>query len=104
MDVFRVIGSLLLVFGLLAAMLWGLKRLQMRVQPGGAGRRLQMLESQSVGPRQKIALVRVGGHEVLLGISPGQINALGQWPASDADASEPARVSPARLGGAVDAV
>jgi flagellar biogenesis protein FliO len=35
-----------------------------------------MIEALSVGTRQKLALVRVGDHEVLIGISPGQITAL----------------------------
>jgi flagellar biogenesis protein FliO len=39
-----------------------------------------------VGPRQKIALVRVDGHEVLVGLSPGQMTALGQWPVAGAAA------------------
>jgi flagellar protein FliO/FliZ len=82
MDVLRVIGSLLLVFGLLGGLLWGLKRLQtLNLRPGLPGRRLEVLENLSLGPRQKIALVRVGEHQVLLGISAGQITALGQWPA-----------------------
>ena len=81
MDALRMIGSLVLVFVLLGAVLWGLKRLQLQTRPGQPGaRRLQVLESHSVGPRQKIALVRVGTHEVLVGVSPGQITALGQWP------------------------
>ena len=85
MDALRMIGSLVLVFGLLGAVLWGLKRLQLQNRPGQPGaRRLQVLESHSVGPRQKIALVRVGAHEVLVGVSPGQITALGQWPVEGA--------------------
>lgn len=85
MELLRVFGSLVLVFGLLGALLWGLKRLQLRVQPGPAGRRLQVLDSLSVGPRQKLALVRVGAREVLVGLSPGQMTALGQWPAPSQD-------------------
>lgn len=92
MDVLRIIGSLLLVFGLLGGLLWGLRRLQsLSVRPGLPGRRLELLENLSVGPRQKIALVRVGEQQVLLGVSPGQITALGQWPAS--------QVTPAPLSG-----
>jgi flagellar protein FliO/FliZ len=88
MDALRMIGSLVVVFGLLGAVLWGLKRLQLQTRPGQPGaRRLQVLESHSVGPRQKIALVRVGAHEVLVGVSPGQITALGQWPV-DAEAGD----------------
>ena len=91
MDALRMIGSLVLVFGLLGAVLWGLKRLQLQTRPGQPGaRRLQVLESHSVGPRQKLALVRVGAHEVLVGVSPGQITALGQWPVDVVDSeSEP---------------
>jgi flagellar protein FliO/FliZ len=86
MDALRMMGSLVLVFGLLGAVLWGLKRLQLQNRPGQPGaRRLQVLESHSVGPRQKLALVRVGAHEVLVGVSPGQITALGQWPVEVVD-------------------
>ena len=86
MEILRIIGSLILVFGLMGALLWGLRRMQMKIGPALPGRRLQVLESVSVGPRQKIALVRVDGQEVLVGLSPGQMTALGQWPvASKAD-------------------
>jgi flagellar protein FliO/FliZ len=93
MDTLRIFGSLLLVFGLLGGLLWGLKRLQGQVRPSPSGRRLQVLESQSIGPRQKIALVRVGAHEVLVGVSPGQMTALGHWPAE----SSPAPAAPSFL-------
>lgn len=57
MDALRMIGSLVVVFGLLGALLWGLKRLQLQTRPGQPGaRRLQVLESHSVGPRQKNCL------------------------------------------------
>jgi flagellar biogenesis protein FliO len=45
-----------------------------------AGRRLQIIESLSVGTRQKVALIRVGEREVLIGISPTQINGIASWP------------------------
>ncbi len=90
MEFLRIFASLVLVFGLLGALLWGLKRLQLRVQPGQGGRRLEVVESLGLGARQKLALVRVGEHEVLLGISPGQIASLGQWPAFGAAPRGPA--------------
>jgi len=79
METLRIIGSLVLVFGLMGALLWGLKRMQSQMGQSQPGRRLQIVESVGVGPRQKIALVRVDGHEVLVGLSPGQMTALGQW-------------------------
>ena len=86
MDTLRIIGSLILVFGLMGALLWGLKRMQTQMGQSLPGRRLQIVESVGVGPRQKIALVRVDGHEVLVGLSPGQMTALGQWPVTGAAA------------------
>jgi len=69
-----------LVLALMAVLLWALRRLQSRMNSQNSGRRLQIIETVSVGPRQKIALVRVGTHEVLVGITPTQMTSLGQLP------------------------
>ena len=75
-----MLGSLVLVIALLLAVLWGLKRMQSQILTAGQpGRRMQLVETLGVGTRQKVALVRVGEHEILIAITPTQINALGQW-------------------------
>ena len=79
-DVFRMLGSLALVIALLVLLLWALRKLQGKMNSQNAGRRLQIVESLSVGTRQKIALIRVGEREVLVGISPTQINGIASWP------------------------
>jgi flagellar protein FliO/FliZ len=79
-DVFRMLGSLALVIALLVAVLWALRKLQGKMNSQSAGRRLQIIESLSVGTRQKVALLRVGEREVLIGISPTQINGIASWP------------------------
>ena len=79
-DVFRMLGSLALVIALLIALLWALRKLQGKMNSQNAGRRLQIIESLSVGTRQKVALIRVGEREVLIGISPTQINGIASWP------------------------
>ena len=79
-ELFRMIGSFALVLVLMAALLWALRRLQSRMNSQNSGRRLQIIETVSVGPRQKIALIRVGTHEVLVGITPTQMTSLGQLP------------------------
>ena len=84
-DMLRFAGSLILVLCLLGGLLWALKRMQTGVRPGGGLKQLQVIEAVSVGPRQKVALVRVGSREVLVGISPAQITALGNWPAAIAE-------------------
>ena len=79
-ELFRMIGSFALVLALMAALLWALRRLQSRMNSQNSGRRLQIIETVSVGPRQKIALIRVGTPEVLVGITPTQMTSLGQLP------------------------
>jgi flagellar protein FliO/FliZ len=75
-----MLGSFALVLALMAALLWALRKLQSRLNSQNSGRRLNVIESLSVGPRQKFALLRVGQHEVLVGITPTQMTALAHWP------------------------
>ena len=84
-DLFRMIGSFALVLAIMAALLWALRKLQSRMNSPNSGRRLNVIESLSVGPRQKFALLRVGEHEVLVGITPTQMTSLAQWPADNSN-------------------
>ena len=77
-DWLQYLLSFALVIGLLLAMLWTLRKLQ--GQQGlmrRSGSRLQVVESLSVAPRQKIAIVRVNNREMLVGLTPQQITPLG---------------------------
>lgn len=81
-DWLQYLLSFALVIGLMLALLWGLKKLQ--VGTGLARRhqgRLQVLESVAIGPRQKIALVRVDNREVLIGVTPQQVCGIDSFPA-----------------------
>jgi flagellar protein FliO/FliZ len=78
-DWLRVSASMLLVLGLLGALLWMLKRMKnLQLQHKGPPM-LEVLETMSLGPRQKMALVRVGAHLVLVGVTATQFTALGSW-------------------------
>lgn len=73
LDFVSLGGNFLLVLALLLAVLWALRRLQgikglQGLRP--VQRRLSVVEALSVGPRQKIALVRVDDREVLVGLTP----------------------------------
>lgn len=78
-DWLRIGGSIALVLVLLAAMFWTLRRLRsMQIAKAGISK-LEIVETISVGPRQKIALLRVDQHMLLIGMSANQFTALGQW-------------------------
>jgi flagellar protein FliO/FliZ len=79
-DWLQYILSFALVIGLLLALLWTLRRLQ-----NGSSflrkntQRLQTLETLSIGPRQKVVLIRLDGQEVLIGVTAHQMTALTPW-------------------------
>jgi flagellar protein FliO/FliZ len=78
-DWLRIGGSTALVLVLLVAMLWVLRRLRsMQIAKNGISK-LEIVETISIGPRQKIALLRVDQHMLLIGMSANQFTALGQW-------------------------
>ena len=75
MDPVRYVSALLLVGGLLALAVWLLKRL--RIAP--RDRRslpLDIVSHASLGAREKLVVVRFGGKDVLLGVTPGAITRL----------------------------
>jgi flagellar protein FliO/FliZ len=91
-DLLQHLLSFLLVIGLMLGLLWALKRLQGGALMQRKHQRLQVLETLSLGPRQKLALVRVDGQQMLVGVTAGQINALGPWQAVPVDQSAAAVV------------
>jgi flagellar protein FliO/FliZ len=61
--------SLIAIVALILAISWALKRLKL-AGPRGAGE-IAVLDELSVGPRERIVLVRVGESQVLVGIGAG---------------------------------
>jgi flagellar protein FliO/FliZ len=95
-DWLQYLFSFVFVIGLLLTLLWTLRKLQngsplLRKNT----QRLQTLETLSVGPRQKIMLIRVDDREVLVGITAQHMTVLNPWPAaSDSDAPSPETTTP----------
>jgi flagellar protein FliO/FliZ len=76
-DLLQHLLSFVLVIALLLGLLWTLKRLQGGALMQRKHQRLQVLETITLGPRQKVALVRVDQQQLLIGVTAGQICALG---------------------------
>jgi len=71
-----------IVLALLAGVLYVLKRMQSGNLLGMPTRKIKVIEMVSVAPRQKVVLLRVKDQDVLIGVSPKQINAIATFPVS----------------------
>jgi flagellar protein FliO/FliZ len=65
--------GLIVVVALIYGVAWFLKRVGPRTRAGGI---VQVLGGASVGPREKVVVVRFGGETLLLGVAPGQVSLL----------------------------
>jgi len=65
--------GLVIVVGLIYGVAWFLKRVGPRARASGI---VQVLGGASVGPREKVVVVRFGGETLLLGVAPGQVSLL----------------------------
>ena len=63
-------ASFAVVLGLLAVLLFALKKIQTSNLLGLPQRRMRVLETLSAGPRQKFVLLRVKDQEILIGMTP----------------------------------
>ncbi len=70
----QMVLGLLLVVGLIFLLAWLLRRVQ-GVTPRG-GQVIEIIGSRAIGPRDRLLLVQVGKEQILLGHSPGHIEAL----------------------------
>lgn len=89
---FQVLGSLLLVFVCLFAVVYFLKRFN--GVNASSGSELRILGSASVGQREKIVLLEVGGEQLLIGVAPGAVRTLHVLPEPVVDAGNAEAVSP----------
>jgi flagellar protein FliO/FliZ len=77
-SVLQVILSLMLVLVAVFVVGWILKRINLPQQ--GAGNALKVLSGVAVGQRERIVLVEVNDTWLVVGVAPGQVNALHTMP------------------------
>ncbi|MDD1013169.1 flagellar biosynthetic protein FliO [Pseudomonas sp. TNT2022 ID1025] len=70
----QLVLGLLLVLGLIFVLAWLLRRLQ-NAAPC-SGQVIEILGTRSLGPRDRLLLIQVGKEQILIGHSPGTIEAL----------------------------
>jgi flagellar biosynthetic protein FliO len=81
--------GLLVVVGLAVGLGWAAKRLNAKRLLGGKGRHLQVIETVALAPKRSLALVRLGGQVLVLGVGEHDISQLAQLPAEVLDRPAP---------------
>ena len=84
-SLLQTVFALVLVLALLAALAWAAKRYGPRVT--GSTANLRMVGALNIGGRERIMVVEVGDQWIVVGASPGRVNALATMPKGDATAS-----------------
>jgi flagellar protein FliO/FliZ len=77
-SLMQTIFALTFVLGLLAALAWLMKRYGPRGGPGGGV--LRVVGALSLGGREKVMVLEVGDQWIVVGASPGRVNALATLP------------------------
>jgi flagellar protein FliO/FliZ len=82
----QVMFGLLVVLGLLAGVLWALKRVG-----GGrlaAGSAVKVIGGVSVGNRERVMVVEVADQWIVIGVAPGQVTTLASMPRQEQQAHD----------------
>jgi flagellar protein FliO/FliZ len=77
-NFFQVLMGLLVVLGLMAAAAWSLKKFG--VSKLAANATVKIVGGVSVGNRERVLVVEVGDQWIVVGVAPGQVNALSTMP------------------------
>ena len=87
-SLIQTIFALCLVLGLLAGLAWFMKRYGPKAQAGSA--HVRLVGALNLGGRERIMVVEVGDQWIVVGASPGRVNALAtmpRQPGAEADAT-----------------
>lgn len=77
-SLMQTIFALTLVLGLLFGLAWIMKRFGPRMQTGAGG--LRIVGALNLGGRERIMVVEIGDQWIVVGASPGRVNALATMP------------------------
>ena len=81
----QTILALALVLALLAALAWAMKRYGPKMSGNSAN--LRMVGALNIGGRERIMVVEVGDQWIVVGASPGRVNALATMPRGEGTAA-----------------
>ncbi len=87
-SLMQTIFGLLVVLAMLALFAWAMKRFGPRPQAGAAG--LRIVGALSLGGRERLMVVEIADQWIVVGASPGRVNALAVMPRQDSAATSSA--------------
>ena len=85
-NLVQTIFALTLVLGLLAGFAWFMKRFGPKAPAGVAG--IRIVGALNLGGRERIMVVEVGDQWIVVGASPGRVNALATMPRQEGAAGD----------------
>jgi flagellar protein FliO/FliZ len=85
-SLLQVLFGLVVVLGLLAGAAWLMKR-SGAMRPA-AGTVARIVGGVSVGTRERVVVIEVGEQWVVVGVAPGQVNALATMPRQETPAAQ----------------
>jgi flagellar biosynthetic protein FliO len=92
-SLLQTLFALIVVLAVLGALAWFLKRYGPKVAGGNAN--LRVVGSLNLGGRERIVVVEVGNEWIVVGASPGRINALATMPRQDGQNGDTANANAA---------
>lgn len=84
-SLLRLLGGLLVVFGIFLGVIWLLKRAPMLARKGGDTRKLNVLEVRTLAPRQALYVIGYQRQRYLLASTPTGVSLLTALPAAESD-------------------
>lgn len=77
-GLFQLVFGLVIVLGLMAATVWALKYFGIKQTIGGTN--VRIIGGVNVGTRERILIVEAADQWIVVGVTPGRINALATMP------------------------
>jgi flagellar protein FliO/FliZ len=77
-SLLQTLFALIVVLGVLGALAWFLKRYGPKAMGGSAN--LRVVGSLNLGGRERLLVVEIGNQWIVVGASPGRVNALATMP------------------------
>src|SRR5471032_1583723 len=82
-SLLQTIFALIFVLALLMGLAWFMKRYGAKAM--GSNARMRVVSSLSLGGRERVVLLEVGDQWIVVGASPGRVNALATLPRQESD-------------------